>query len=245
MNSKWHEIWEKRNVDQTLISGGGIQEVLLELKRLDGYDSMGYTLGYEQFYSRHIQIKNELEFSAKSGKQTLGSIFEVGCGSGANLFLFQNEGIDVGGIDYSETLIKVAKTVLNNPVELVCDEAVNIPEGNIYDATLSNGVFCYFESYEYAKKVLEIMYSKTRHMMGITETPDLKSKSAFMEYRKSEVEDYEEKYKDLPKFFYDKSFFIEFAEEHNMDIKFTKTNIDGYWNNEFYFDCYMTKNSSV
>lgn len=45
----------------------------------------------------------------------------------------------------------------------------------------------------------------------------------------------------MPKFFYDKSFFLDFAEKHNMSIRFTKPDMKEYWNNEFVFNCFLTK----
>lgn len=240
--NKWHEVWEKRNTDEQSFNGKSLQDIFLELKRIDGWDSIGDKLSYESFYDQYIKIKNELEFDSKIGKRDLKSIFEVGCGAGANLFLFQNDGILGGGIDYSNSLIQIAKKVLNNPLELICDEAVNVPESITYDAVLSNSVFSYFDSYEYAQKVLESMYKKANFAIGIVDIHDSNKKDAFLQFRKSVVKDYEERYKDLPKFFYEKSFFLKFAEKHNMNIRFSISDIDGYWNNDFVFNCYMTKN---
>lgn len=240
MNRKWHEIWERRYTDVDLALGG-VRDVFLELKRLDGWDSTGDMLTYEQFYEQYIQIRNELEFSAKTGRHIIKSIFEVGCGSGPNLYLFQEEGIQVGGIDYSHSLIKVAQTVLKDPVELLCDEAVNLPESITYDSVLSNSVFSYFDSCEYAEEVLEKMYRKANYSIGILDIHDINKKKSFVEYRKAIDKDYEEKYKELPKFFYDKVFFLKFAEKHNMNIRFSTEGMGDYWNNDFVFHCYMTK----
>jgi len=243
LNDKWHEIWEKRNTDSNILfEEGDVQKIFLELKRINGWDSMDNKLSYEQFYGQYIQIKNELEFNSKISDNVVKSIFEIGCGAGANLYLFESEGIHVGGIDYSRTLIEIAKTILNSPIELLCDEAVNVPVDITYDAILSNSVFSYFDSYKYAQKVLEAMINKAKYSIGIIDIHDFKKKEAFLEFRKSIVKDYEERYRDLPKFFYDKEFFLKFAEEHNMNIRFSISDMDGYWNNDFVFNCYMTKN---
>lgn len=241
MNNKWHEIWEKRIVNNTIMQGDN-KEIFLELKRLDGWDSTGNMLTYEEFYDQYNRIQNELEFDAKAGKNKINSIFEVGCGSGANLYLYQKGGIQVGGIDFSRTLISAAHDVLENPLELICDEAVNLPVDITYDAVLSNSVFHYFDNYEYAMKVLEKMYLKANYSIGIIDVHDLGRKDAFFEYRKSIDDNYEERYEALPKLFYDKSFFLKFAENHNMNIKFTVGDMENYWNKDFVFNCYMTKN---
>lgn len=237
-----HEIWEKRSPETELNSIRGGKELFLELKRLDGWDSTGEMLTYEQFYEQYVQINNELSFCARTGRREIKSIFEVGCGSGPNLYLYQQDGMQVGGIDYSHSLIDIAKTVLENPMELICDEAIHLSDTIVYDAVLSNSVFSYFDSYEYAETVLEKMYRKANYSIGIVDIHDIRKKADFLEYRKQVDANYEERYKELPKFFYDKEFFLKFAEKHDMNIRFSTENMRNYWNSDFVFQCYMTKN---
>lgn len=213
----------------------------MELKRINGFDSTGNMLEYDQFYDQYVQTKNELEFSPRSKSNTISSVFEVGCGCGANLYLFQNDGCHVGGMDYSNHLIEIAGRVLTDTVELICDEAENLSQDVKYDAVLSNSVFSYFDSYEYAEKVLEAMYNKANQSIGIIDIHNIEKKEEFIEFRKGLYEDYEKRYEDLPKFFYKKSFFLDFAEKHNMSIKFTKPDMEKYWNSEFVFNCFMRK----
>lgn len=243
MNNKWHDIWEKRNANETEINCGDIKRVFLELKRIAGWDATGDMLAYEQFYKQYVETKNELEFCAASQRRPIKSVYEVGCGCGANLYLFQEDGIEVGGVDYSGAEIEIAKQVLREPIELICDAAVNISSEIKYDAVLSNSVFSYFEDYDYAHKVLELMYHKANYSIGIIDIHDVNKKDAFIEYRKSIIEDYEERYKELPKFFYNKAFFLDFAEKHNMSIRFSGPSMAGYWNSDFVFDCFMIKNT--
>lgn len=242
MNSKWHEIWEKRSADETELSCGDSKRVFLELKRIAGFDVVGEGLAYEQLYDQYREIRNELEFHTLKQRRPVRSLFEVGCGCGANLYLFQKDGIEIGGLDYSSAEIEIAGTVLKEPKELVCDEAVNLSAKIKYDAVLSNSVFSYFESYEYAAKVLEAMYQKANYSIGLVDVHDIHKKEAFISYRKQIIEDYEERYKELPKFFYEKSFFLEFAEQHDMSIRFSKPGMQGYWNNDYVFNCFMLKN---
>lgn len=242
MNGEWHEVWEKRNADETELNCGDMKRVFLELKRIAGWDATGEMLGFEQFYKQYVETKNELEFSAALQKRPIESIFEVGCGCGANLYLFQKWGeLKVGGVDYSDAEIKIAEKVLEKPIELICDEAVNLSSEIKYDAVLSNSVFSYFESYDYAQQVLEAMCRKANYSIGIVDIHDADKKDAFVEYRKSIIEDYEERYRDLPKFFYEKAFFLDFAGKHDMSIRFSKPTMQGYWNNDYVFNCFMTK----
>lgn len=175
------------------------------------------------------------------GSHNLRSVFEVGCGSGAELYLFQKDGIRTGGIDYSEHLLNIARGVLGEHAELVCGEAVNTPTETKYDGIFSNSVFSYFPSYEYAERVLELMYMKSSYSIGIVDVHDISKQEAFMKYRADTVKDYGEKYKRLDKLFYSKEFFIKFAEEHRLNIRFSYSDVPGYWNNEFVFDVFMTR----
>ena len=190
----------------------------MELKRINGWDAVGSIPEYDQFYDQYIQIKNELEFSPRTKSNQISSVFEVGCGSGAGLYLFQNDGYHVGGIDYSAHLIDIARRVLTSPVELICEEAANSAWDIRYDAVLSNSVFSYFDNYQYAEKVLEAMYHKANQSIGIRDIHDIEKKEQFFRFRKGIDPHYEERYQDLPKFFMKK-----------------------YWNNEFVFNCYMRK----
>lgn len=38
----------------------------------------------------------------------LSSIFDVGCGCDANMYLFQNDGMSIGRMDYSSAHIEIA-----------------------------------------------------------------------------------------------------------------------------------------
>ena len=169
------------------------------------------------------------------------SVFEVGCGCGANLYMFLKDGIHIGGLDYSNKLISIMKQVISETdlMECYCDEAINLPMDILYDSVLSNSVFSYFPDETYAEKVLEKMLKKARQSIGILDIHDIEKKDAFLEYRINNTPNYKERYKDLPKLFYRKDFFKEFANKNGLQIKFEKSNVEGYWNNEFIFNCFM------
>lgn len=239
--NQWKEIWEKRTEHSELLESTDSKKVFLELKRCNGFDVVGEGMTYEALYNQYVQTKNELSFSSQNlAMDYIKSVYEIGCGSGANLYLFEKDGIQCGGIDYSDSLIRIAKKVLKTN-DLICDEAINISSDKKYDAILSNSVFSYFPNKEYAYSVLEKMYEKATRSIGILDIHDEKKELDFIEYRKKTIEDYEERYKNLPKLFYPKKFFIDFAKQHNLDIKFVNSNMEGYWNNDFIFHCYMYK----
>lgn len=125
--------------------------------------------------------------------------------------------------------------------ELVCGEAINIPTDIKYDAIVSNSVFSYFPDNDYAKNVLDKIMKKTNYSIGLIDIHDITQKDAFTEYRRKTVEDYDEKYKDLRKHFYDWEFFSDWARDNNLSIEFCDSTVEGYWNNEFIFNVFFYK----
>lgn len=237
---KWKEIWNAKNPNLDELRKNEFENVFMELKRLTGNDTTGHGVSYDALISRFQQFKKELLFNCEDldGKQ---SVFEVGCGSGANLILFQKLGYEIGGIDYSEALIQVADKCLSSPIELICDEADKITSDIKYNITFSNSAFEYFSDENYAWRVLERMNEKTKNVMGILEVHDIELKEEFISYRKETIENYEQKYKDLNKLFLPRTFFLDFAEKYKLDIKFCYPAINGYWNTKYIYDVYMYK----
>ena len=213
---------------------------MLALRGLAGWDSTGNELPYETFRKQHTRITNELSFSSISPRK-LESVFEVGCGGGAELYMFHEDGLKVGGIDYSADLVRIARGIFGGECELVCGEASDTPTGVKYDAVISYGVFMYFTDYDYAGKVLELMYDKSKYSIGLMDILDLKKKDDFVKYRSSLVENYAEKYEGLDKLFFSKDFFTDFADRHGLSIRFSQLHIPGYWNDEFVYHVFMTR----
>ena len=236
----WKDIWDKKEADFGGIDRDNVKEVFLELKRSNGFDVVDGAFTYESFLQQYAHTKEMLRISGGTGEK---SVYEIGCGSGANLYLFQREGFEVGGCDYSQSLIDSAKKALTDgeKLDLTCGEAKDIETRPEYDSVFSNSVFSYFPDEEYASAVLEKMVEKARYSIGILDVHDSTKKEAFTEYRRKIIEDCDERYAGLPKYFYDKSFFADFAAAHDMEIKFCESDFPGYWNNEFIFNCYMYK----
>lgn len=234
--SNWKGIWNKKQANPEILLHGTQRDIFMELKKSNGFDVIDDAVSYQAFYGQCQEILQRLSL----GGYSVESIFEVGCGSGANLYLYERAGLKTGGIDYSSSLIECARKVLRSE-ELLCMEARDLPTDKKYDAVFSNSVFSYFEDEAYAREVLEKMYVKTNCSMGLIDIHDIQKKEAFESYRRKNVENYEERYKDLPKFFYKREFFTTFASEHNMDISFSESTVEGYWNNDFVFSCYLYK----
>lgn len=242
MSNNWHDIWEKRDIIN-VNEHQDIKDVALELKRINGFDITEDGISFEEYQK---QLDNAIKcMSFNENKDVkIQSLFEVGCGSGANLLLFRSKyGEKIGGIDFSSAMIESARKVLGNDNEFICDEAVNIDTTVKYDAVLSNSVFSYFKDYEYARNVLEKMLKKCNYAIGLIDIHDIEKKEAFTEYRRKTVENYDVKYANLKKLFYDKKFFLDFGYEHGLNVIFTHSNVKNYWNNEFVFNVFMIKNT--
>lgn len=131
---------------------------------------------------------------------------------------------------------------MDKSVELYEAEAINMDVSEKYTAVFANSVFSYFNDYEYARTVLGKMLEKTEYSIGILDIHDVDKKEDFLAYRRMLTPDYDKKYENLDKLFYTKSFFINFAEENDLNIKICKSDLEGYWNNPFLFNVYLYKN---
>ncbi len=185
-----------------------------------GYDAR--ELDYKAMGVYHDSI-----FSAMVSPE---SVYEVGCGAGVNLCFMQLDGVRVGGTDYSPRMVEVARRVLGPGVrELTCGEAKDMPAGVRYDAVLSNSVFAYFPSLDYAEAVLGRMALKADTAV-IVDVHDAEMKEEYLDMRRAMIPGYDEKYKGLDKLFIPRSFFESWAERNGFAVKFDRPSVEGYWN---------------
>lgn len=238
IKNNWKNIWEKRALDKNNLVNKTKEEIFFELKKTDGFDISDNGLTVDDLLQQYKTVLEKYKIFFKD--KEIESVFEVGCGCGANLYLFEQDGIKTGGIDYSKTLTDIAETVLKSK-DITCNEAKELTITPKYNIVLSNSVFSYFYDLNYAYSVLEKMFYKANNAVFIQEIYDYDKEKEFIDYRTKNVEDYENKYKNLPKLFYPKKFFIDFAEKNNMYIEIVNSNMTSYWNYPFIFDCYMYK----
>ena len=242
MENHWQELWNNRKINLDELTAEDESRLILKLKRIVGWDFCGQKvpIGVEEFRKEYEHIKHNLGLSDEMKD---ASVFEVGCGSGTNLYFFKKDGFKVGGLDYAENLLAVAKKVVGeeNFIECLTGEAANLPTEIKYDAVFSAGVFHYFSDLNYVEKVLERMVAKARRSVGVSRIIDSATKEEYIDCHRSHKKNYDELYKGLPKLFISKKFFEDFAAKNDLEIKFDRHHMEGFWNEPFNFDCFLYK----
>lgn len=226
---KWKEVWERK--------GRELKKedlTLRDLIAMDGYDTATGTMSEGTWMKAVEMVKKELDL--KEGDFLL----EVGCGAGAMLLPLSETGIKVAGVDYSSSLIEVAKIAIP---DLIAHggEADRLPFGsNEFDAVLSHGVFFYFPDYAYAERVLLEMLrvSKEDGKMLIMDVPDFSKKEISERYRRGTLskDEYERLYSEHSHLYYDKKWFEDFAKRNGFFVKIFDQNIKEYGNSPFRFN---------
>ncbi len=229
MENFWKTVWERRVVTDRS------DDILSELIRLDGFDGKTGKIEVVDWLNYINYIRDYIEI--RKGE----SIFEVGCGSGAFLYPFFREGYSVGGIDYSKTLIKAARSLWNAPVE--CVEAIQVPVLPLFDIVISNSVFFYFPNLEYAECVIQKMIEKSNRIIAILEVPDITLYDASEKMRRGEIgeDEYKIEYEGLDHLYYDKEWFWKIGEKYHLETLISNQYIDHYKNNDFRFNCIFKK----
>ena len=240
MENHWQELWNNRKINFDKLSAEDERQLILELKRIVGRDFNNITIDVDEFKKEYEYLKENLRLTDGTHR---GGGFEVGCGTGANLYFFRKDGFKVGGSDYAENLLAVAKKVIGaeNFVECIAGEAVDLPTEVKYDAVFSAGVICYFPDLNYAERALDKMLAKAKHSVGILRILNTATKDEYLKYRREHTKNFDELYKNLPKLFIAKSFFEEYAAKNYLDVKFSQYHMGGFWNETFNFDCFLYK----
>ena len=241
MENHWQELWNNRKINFEELTEQDEQRLILELKRIVGWDFQGksFSVAIEEFKKEYKYLRENLQLNESS----TGSIFEVGCGSGANLYFFKKDGFRVGGLDYAENLLAVAKKVVGeeNFIECIAGEASQLPTEIKYDSVFAAGVFYYFTDLDYAEKVLDKMVDKAKRSVGLLRMLNADTKEDYLKYRREHTKNYDELYKNLPKLFFPKKFFEEYAAKNDLEVKFSRHHMEGFWNEPFNFDCFLYK----
>ena len=88
---------------------------------------------------------------------------------------------------------------------------------------------------------MEKMLIKSRRSIAVLDVYDKAFEEELTAERKRTIENYEERYKDLPKLFYPRSFFEDFAARHELSIRFAKNELENYGNAPFTYHSFMER----
>lgn len=234
----WKTIWQNK---KTVLSESYKDEFdrFCELKKANGFDvAVGEENTYLRYFYRGWIDFYECVLELIGNK--IDSVYEVGCGSGVNLFMFKNRLPDVklGGCDYSETMIASAM-ISTNSSDFRCCSANEISVEPKYDIVIAESVFQYFESQEYAEFVLRKMINKSEKLIYLGEIHNKEKEDELMEYRRKTIENYEERYKGLKKLFLSKGWIESIAKEYGKEVLFTEVNNPEYLNGKYEFNCFI------
>lgn len=237
-NNKWKSIWDKKHLDNIDLSKDEF-EVFCDLKKADGFDVSVHDEQkyFHAFYDEWLEMYRQVNELAAN---EICSVYEVGCGSGVNLYLFQNriKECALGGLDYSQGLIDLAKNVVSG-AELVCGNAENLDTGEKYDLVMADSVFQYFSGKEYAEDILNKMILKSNKIVYVSELHDIMLREEWLAYRRKSMDDYDRVYEGLDKQFYSREWILDIAKKHNKQVIFTKGNNPEYWNSKYIFNCFI------
>lgn len=131
-------------------------------------------MSYEAILSQYNQNKAMMRICEGD------SVFEVGCGCGANLYLFYKDGYTIGGEDYSQRMVNICRSLfLDRIKECICCEAECLPVEEKYDHVFANSVFSYFPNLQYSKAVLLRMLEKANKSIVLLDVHDAEKKRIF------------------------------------------------------------------
>ena len=228
--NKWHEIWNSRGSNEKL------EYDLNALINLDGFDSGAGKVSVSDWLENARNVTDLLNI--KDGD----SVFEVGCGCGAFLKGLQEiRNIKIGGIDYSNSLIKVANLVFPNQ-DFNYGEAKDIKGIEDYDYVLAHGVFHYFDL-NYAENVIKKMLLKAQKIVCILDIPDLSTMEESEKMRRESltIDDYKKKYEGLEHTYFEKSWFEILINKLGYKCEFIEGLMPNYAQKSFRFGIIIKK----
>jgi SAM-dependent methyltransferase len=225
----WENIWSK---EKEIVGNISLEKLLW----VDGFDSGAGKVSVVDWVRFLENTSNKLDIKPHD------SIFEVGCGGGAFLYYFYNLGHKVAGIDFSTSLIQIARRAMPE-MNFEVQSAIDLSTVEDYDFVISFGVFHYFPNLEYSQMTIEKMINKANKAVAIYDLPDFEKKEASEKERKRLLPEgeYEKKYSGLSHLYYHKDWFLDLEKKFPVKIQICDQQIMGYGNSDFRFNVLITK----
>jgi len=232
----WKKVWDNRDI--TIDDN---KSLLNQLIAANGFDTgVGdYSLKDWNNLTRYVSKRLKLDKNS--------NLFEIGCGSGAFLYSLNIiSGCKIYGIDYSQSLIKIANKYLKGAfknLEASDDWALSTE----MDYIVSHSVFNYFPNNAYLIKTLNNAYKnlKIGGKIIALDLNDVEKQVSYHHERKKlyvDSEQYEEKYKNHQHLFFAKDQIIVMLEKAGFsNIQFFDNPCKNYKNSQFRFNFQATK----
>ena len=83
------------------------------------------------------------------------------------------------------------------------------------------------------------MIKKSNLMTVVLGVYDKALEQEMMDFRRSQIPDYDKRYEGLPKMFYSKELFEEIAGEYGKTVSFSKPDNPEYWNAGYQYDVFV------
>jgi SAM-dependent methyltransferase len=226
----WDAVWATRTAQ---LSGGG--SVLSALLVADGRDTP-YGQVDEAEWVAFVQ-----RCAARLALDQGGSVFEVGCGAGAFLYVLSRSGYAVSGIDRSPALVGSARQCMPEAHFEVAD-AAELPLTPPVEAVVSCETFMYFASADYARTVLSRMAAKATGAVAVLGVPDAAKKEEALDHRMRLAggrRAYEARYRGLEHLYLERDWLAAcFADCGLVDVEVDDQLLPGYDNAAFRFNCW-------
>jgi trans-aconitate methyltransferase len=169
------------------------------------------------------------------------SVFEVGCGAGAFLYVLWRRGLSVAGIDRSPTLVATAANVIP-PGSFEVSDAATFKVRPRVDAVVSFGVFLYFRSEPYAELVVARMRANAKRVVAVLDVPDRAKQAEAIAYRQRVAggpQAYAKRYAGLEHRYYDRDWMAETLSAVGLvDVRVEDQSFEGYGNNPYRFNAW-------
>ena len=233
LENDWQSVWLRKGREA---SGSRLEDLM----RADGFDAGTGSMSVEDWLDRGEMIARRLEVGA--GRRVL----EVGCGAGAMLATMERLGAVLHGVDYSESLVALARRAQPQGRFDVA-EAAKLPHASgSFDACFSHGVFFYFSDLDYGRRALDEM----RRVLApggrlfVLDVPDAALQDECERYRRDTIyagQDYptsqDGPYRHL---YYPRSFFARWAEANGFSAEFVAHGLPSYPMSPYRFHVLLT-----
>ena len=237
INEKWFELWNERAINAQFSDS-----LLSRLIKVDGFDRPEVGDYNEEEWTKLCS-----HFGRVIGLKENDKVLELGCGAGAFLLPLQKEFLcEIFGIDYSESVIEIARNNLNGT--FISSDASQVSKMNeSFDLIFLHSVMQYFPSPDYTFKVIKEAYLNLADdgKIGLLDVNDKAKELMYHSSRRSRYKDpkeYDLLYSNYPHNFFSKEEISKILTETGFkNINFYPHVIDTYGNAELRFNVIAEK----